>query len=442
MTHKVLLADDSLTIQKVIKITLANEPYTLLDCRSEADLMGFIDRESPQLVLLDFSLSETHSGYELCKIIRSKKPQTAVLMMYGTFDSVDENALKNCGAKGKIIKPFDSTKFINLCRSLLEEVEGTTQESTMGAKIDEVFSPRQSEEVSWKVDAPTPKTAQAFEPEQTSKQELESLLNPLESNMQEWGMNIPGKIGQSSSFSVNIPPKIESTPIKMDKIEEASALPMSSDLEYPDMGEIQSKINSAPVKIEVEVSAPKSKLIPLTELAPASSKELSFEESTGSFEISLEDGTTSDEDIRKLEEQISDEISHTVAKNTNTEALKNFADLWAADEIEGLNPTMNQNMEKASLKHSHIELEPMISSEKLSSHPDMIKEVKKNIVDFNLDSDLEEKIKEAITPIVERLVKDYCKQTLEKVAWEVIPDLAENLIRKELQRISDSVIGE
>jgi hypothetical protein len=43
---------------------------------------------------------------------------------------------------------------------------------------------------------------------------------------------------------------------------------------------------------------------------------------------------------------------------------------------------------------------------------------------------------------LEQMVQEYCKKTLEKVAWEVIPDLAENIIKKELQRISDSIIGE
>jgi hypothetical protein len=51
-------------------------------------------------------------------------------------------------------------------------------------------------------------------------------------------------------------------------------------------------------------------------------------------------------------------------------------------------------------------------------------------------------VKAAVRPIIEQMVQEYCKKTLEKVAWEVIPDLAENIIKKELQRISDSIIGE
>jgi uncharacterized hydantoinase/oxoprolinase family protein len=37
------------------------------------------------------------------------------------------------------------------------------------------------------------------------------------------------------------------------------------------------------------------------------------------------------------------------------------------------------------------------------------------------------------------MVKEVCSQSAEKVAWEVIPDLAENLIRKEIKNLSDSI---
>ena len=42
-------------------------------------------------------------------------------------------------------------------------------------------------------------------------------------------------------------------------------------------------------------------------------------------------------------------------------------------------------------------------------------------------------------PQLEEMIKEFCRQSAEKVAWEVIPDLAENLIRKEIKEISDSV---
>ncbi len=52
--------------------------------------------------------------------------------------------------------------------------------------------------------------------------------------------------------------------------------------------------------------------------------------------------------------------------------------------------------------------------------------------------ELEEKLK----PILEEYVKNYCRESIEKVAWEIIPDLAENLIKQELAKIADSIISD
>jgi DNA-binding response OmpR family regulator len=461
MTHKVLLADDSLTIQKVIKITLANEPYILLDCRSEVDLMNVIERESPHLVLLDFSLSENKSGYELCKIIRSKKPGTSVLMMYGTFDTIDENALKNCGAQAKIIKPFDSGKFINLCKTLIQEVDSSNSSVETSAPTEEVFTPSKGEELSWVMDAPS-------KPENSEMPVVHKDIdhNLLEEEMQAWGMPIPSKISGGGEI-VNFPPKIQSqvTNIQAIKIqelhEEELRLPESGDLEYPDMTlvhtapQVVNKIEKEIEKVEddITLAGPLSKLVPLSQLKPIQNNEFSFDESTGSYEIKLEDeGTTSEEDIRKLEEQISDEIEHTVSHHEETQSevktdgmsLSAFQDLWTADEIESLNPTIKSIKPKEIQKivESKVELEIDHHDQNLESHSKVIKEVTDDLNQLNLGADFEAQVKAAVRPIIEQMVQEYCKKTLEKVAWEVIPDLAENIIKKELQRISDSIIGE
>ena len=50
-----------------------------------------------------------------------------------------------------------------------------------------------------------------------------------------------------------------------------------------------------------------------------------------------------------------------------------------------------------------------------------------------------QEIKEELKPQIEDFVRKYCQETIEKVAWEIIPDLAENLIKKELQKISEAM---
>lgn len=456
MTHKVLLADDSQTIQKVIKITLANEPYTLIDCKSEQDLLTNTQKEQPSLVLLDFSLSETQSGYELCKVIKKLSPDTSVLMMYGTFDTVDENALRNCGAKSKIIKPFDSTKFINLCRSLIEEVQGATSGTT-----EEVTLPKKEEDVSWVLNAPKVESKKTEATAELPQVETKN-TNVLKNEIADWGMKVPGIIGESAPVTtaevIKFPPIIDSAPVSsptpektVAKSEEETTLPKSDDLEYPDM------LSSSSSTLSLETNTPSSitsKLVPLDQLKPTSTSEISFEEDTGSFELSLENGTTSEEDIRKLEEQIKDELEHVTPRKTTQEStstpINDFNDLWAADEIESLNPTVKNVIKeiKAPIKEVVSEIpakietkveNPIISELESGFKPRAAMNVSSS---SEVESEIEKKLKAAMRPVLEEMVKEYCQKTLEKVAWEVIPDLAENLIKKELKKISDSIIGE
>ena len=57
---------------------------------------------------------------------------------------------------------------------------------------------------------------------------------------------------------------------------------------------------------------------------------------------------------------------------------------------------------------------------------------------INVD-EIVEKVKEALAPQLEEVVKKLFSQKIEQVAWEVIPDLAENVIKKEVEEIAKQV---
>jgi hypothetical protein len=48
--------------------------------------------------------------------------------------------------------------------------------------------------------------------------------------------------------------------------------------------------------------------------------------------------------------------------------------------------------------------------------------------------------------MIKKHVKEYMDQMfqakVEKISWEVIPDLAENLIKKEISKISNKILNE
>ena len=98
MKPKIIIADDSQTIQKVVKIyisKLEEDPnfkfdLELIECIDESNLPSLVEEHEPSLILLDFNLSENKTGYDLSKELKNIHP-SKILMMYGTFDTVDES---------------------------------------------------------------------------------------------------------------------------------------------------------------------------------------------------------------------------------------------------------------------------------------------------------------------------------------------------------------
>lgn len=72
------------------------------------------------LILLDFNLSDNKTGYDVVSAVRKNAPETPIMVMLGTFDSVDENQMSQVGIQDKIVKPFESSKFIKKCQELIE----------------------------------------------------------------------------------------------------------------------------------------------------------------------------------------------------------------------------------------------------------------------------------------------------------------------------------
>lgn len=512
---KILVADDSITIQKVVGITLANTGHQLIECLSEDDLINHLSKDSIDLVLLDFNLSEAKTGYGLSSEIKKTSPNTAILAMLGTFDTVDENALEDCGIGGKVVKPFESESFVRLVNELLEggeyeevdeddefEDEEFSESETIDTSVldddldldddleeDTVDSLEVSltedldssgldefdddEDSSWVVQAPDADESQNIEIEETVELDSNVLsmsdsltdapssaapANELDDELGAWGMEVPGKIDEPSNDDGVLPPSMgesQSVPkfdeasdllqsdeqaeaqapgstdqdatgtFSVDEIlnegnngrvqDDGSLLPSDDDLDYPDMGTTVASV-TAPEEISKDSEGPMSKLVSLEELSPE-------EKEPVTEEIDVRKSTLTD-----LEAEIASETSAD--------------DFWAVDE-EGHGfedePVAPKTESAETLTASTPVSEPIpaIEPTPAASHAPAVSAApaidEDQIVD-RIMSKLEVKIQQA--------VEQYCQNKVDKVAWEVIPDLAENMIRDELKTIAKTVMTE
>lgn len=124
MPKTLLLADDSVTIQKVVGISFANEDVVLLTVDNGDDAVVRAREARPDLVLADVAMPGK-DGYEVCEAIKADPElrHVPVLLLSGTFESFDEARARHVGADGHITKPFEAQALVDRVNELLAHAE-------------------------------------------------------------------------------------------------------------------------------------------------------------------------------------------------------------------------------------------------------------------------------------------------------------------------------
>jgi CheY-like chemotaxis protein len=115
-----LLADDSVTIQRVVALTFADQPVRLVVAKDGQDAINRMATERPDVVLADTNMPCV-DGYEVAKWVRQQPHLSTVpvLLLAGASDPVDEQRLHDSGANGVLEKPFEPTHVISRVKELL-----------------------------------------------------------------------------------------------------------------------------------------------------------------------------------------------------------------------------------------------------------------------------------------------------------------------------------
>jgi CheY-like chemotaxis protein len=120
MAARILVADDSVTIQKVVELTFSKEDFVLVQARSGEEAIRRAKEERPDLVLLDLVMPDKN-GYEVCAALRAEPMLRAVpiILLTGTFEAFDKDKGIQAGADDFVTKPFESQVLISKVKQLL-----------------------------------------------------------------------------------------------------------------------------------------------------------------------------------------------------------------------------------------------------------------------------------------------------------------------------------
>ncbi len=117
--RKLLLADDSPTIQKVVELTFADEGVEVISFNNGAEALAKLAEINPDVVLVDAYMPPP-SGYEICEHIKQNAAlkHIPVMLLVGSFEPFDEAEARRVGADDILTKPFQSI------RRLIDRVGG------------------------------------------------------------------------------------------------------------------------------------------------------------------------------------------------------------------------------------------------------------------------------------------------------------------------------
>ena len=135
MSAKILVADESPTIHKIVAMAFENEDITVEGIGQGNHVLEYMAEFQPDIVLADIHLPGT-DGYELCRQIKSSSSfeSVRVILLTSDFEDLDNGELEISRADDFISKPFKTEEILKIVKSQLKILEQGKEAPTKEAE--------------------------------------------------------------------------------------------------------------------------------------------------------------------------------------------------------------------------------------------------------------------------------------------------------------------
>lgn len=422
MGKKILLADDSITIQKVIELTFSDEDFEVVTVGNGRLAVEKAQEVRPDIVLCDIIMPEK-DGYEVCDFIK-KHPalgHVPVLLLTGAFEPFDQERAARVGCDGFLAKPFEPQTLIAKVKDLLSQAASRQAAPSIRpaappppappVQVAPPPPPRPAPAV-----APLAPTAPAFAPPPVP--EPPPFL-PEEPVLEEAAMGF-GEVAEPASEPTLVPTFEDASTLEPGPFGEAESFGEAPDDLVPVSPEEQETL-SAPPRLddsstvmfqavpppEPEWAQPEMEVPPTMEV-PLEARAQASAASAGVFEEVFE------EEAGALP-PVAEPASSVLAPPPTPVAAAHVVSRPPIPEPPPPPPMPPEELEEASFA------EVGVSEPAPAASPSVAAEV-------GVPAD-------QVAQIAQRVVAQISERVVREVAWEVIPDLAEALIKKEIERL-------
>src|SRR4051795_8126268 len=125
MAASVLVVEDEEAIASVVRAYLERDGYRVEWVGSGRECLDIVERERPDLVVLDIGLPDI-DGFEVCRRIRTRS-QVPIIMLTARDDEVDRVAGLEVGADDYVAKPFSARELVARVKAILRRADSQHQ---------------------------------------------------------------------------------------------------------------------------------------------------------------------------------------------------------------------------------------------------------------------------------------------------------------------------
>ena len=431
MTIRILVADDSITIQKIVAMAFENEDAEVEGIGDGQEAFDKVPDFKPDIVLADVDMPGL-DGFELCQKIKgnSELANIKVLLLASDFEDFDEGRFKESQAENHISKPFKSDDIVQMVTQVMRG-ESALETALLPDSVEEKDDEPSLEELLASV-------------ERLSTDSMEMADDPIE--------DVSPPVELVESVKEEAMPPFE----EHEEIIEEPTTSTDDDILSQMMQDVESEISSEPTPIvssnddvlgemiqEVETQLEEG--IPEPELAPEEpvlEDEENFEED---FEIYAEVRSQKMESLDDLDSAFKEIVSGDTKQPVEMKEA-------GMSVVGGIVPEPEDLLEKMApgafsgaerLPHSSEEIREHLNADTSSSEStryqnspnyensdDRFIQVAGEQVRQILERSLDSSLQKEMSGLSDILVK-----TIREVVREITPEIARSIIREEIEKI-------
>jgi CheY-like chemotaxis protein len=117
---KILVADDTPAIRKLLSMFLTKEGYTVVEAADGKEAIDMAESEKPDMILLDIMMPKVF-GWDVLQKVKQDNPKIKIIIMSAVYkkSTYRRSAIYDLGADEYVTKPFNIPSLIEMIKEIL-----------------------------------------------------------------------------------------------------------------------------------------------------------------------------------------------------------------------------------------------------------------------------------------------------------------------------------